>query len=228
MSFATTPTSGHCLPRVLRDKNGRPVLLQRLEPDAGNRLIDMYLAFQPRNSFQGLPPLKDEACVRWVRDILAAGIHVVAEKRTGMEDVVGKEILKWNALSRQPPPSPAHETLVGHAALFPISQQKCEMLVVVCPGYQNLGIGTELVRSCIDLAGELGFQRIWLPVDAINVRARHVYRKCGFEYVSDRQGRELDMTCEVHARGPAFRGDAPCVVFPIPAPHFHVPDVLHV
>ena len=55
------------------------------------------------------------------------------------------------------------------------------MLVVVCPGFQNLGIGTELVRSCIEVADELGFQRIWLPVDATNVRARHVYRKCGFE-----------------------------------------------
>ena len=36
---------------------------------------------------------------------------------------------------------------------------ECEMLVVVCPAFQNLGIGTELVRSCIDLAGELGFER---------------------------------------------------------------------
>ena len=61
--------------------------------------------------------------------------------------------------------------------------------------YQNLGIGTELVRSCVDLAGELGFERIWWPVDATNVRARHIYRKCGFEYVSNQQGRELDMVC---------------------------------
>ena len=118
----------------------------------------MYLAFQPRNSFQGLPPLKDEVCVSWVQDMLRTGIHVDGAVRR-------------------------RRRIVGHTALFPINRQKCEMLVVVCPGFQNVGIGTELVRSCIDLADELGFQRIWLPVDATNVRARHVYRKCGFEYV---------------------------------------------
>ena len=100
----------------------------------------MYLAFEPRNSFQGLPPIKDAVCISWVRDMLRTGINVVATC-----DGVG---------------------IVGHTALFPINQHKCEMLVVVCPGFQNVGIGTELVQTCIDLADELGYQRIWLPVDA--------------------------------------------------------------
>ena len=134
----------------------------------------MYLAFQPRGSFQGLPPIKDEVCVKWVREMLATGVHIVAIDR------------------------PAG--LVGHTGLFPVNRQKCEMLVVVCPDYQNLGIGTELVRSCVALAGELGFERIWLPVDATNVRARHIYRKCGFEYVSNQQGLGLDMVCHVRPR----------------------------
>ena len=119
------------------------------------------------------------------------------------------------------------QPIVGHAALFPINDKKCEMLVVVCPGFQNLGIGTELVRSCIELADELGFERIWLPVDATNVRARHVYRKCGFEYVSNKQGRELDMSCDVRSgrlqaihdlHGPAPRVPAPCFHFPYLSP----------
>ena len=42
----------------------------------------MYLAYQPRNSFQGLPPIKDEVCVRWVRDILVNGIHLIATLRS--------------------------------------------------------------------------------------------------------------------------------------------------
>ena len=156
--------------------------------DAGQRLIDMYLAFQPRNSFQGLPPIKDEVCVRWVREMLATGIHVIAS--------LGHGRLAAQTMRARRPRS-RNAAIIGHAALFPVNDKKCEMLVVVCPGFQNLGIGTELVRSCIDLADELGFERIWLPVDATNVRARHVYRKCGFEYVSNEQGRELDMTCDV-------------------------------
>ena len=99
------------------------------------------------------------------------------------------------------------------------------MLVVVCPGFQNLGIGTELVRSCIDLAAELGFQQIWLPVDATNVRARHVYRKCGFEYVSNKQGRELDMTCDVRSARPTTIHDLHGPAPPVPAPCFSFPEL---
>jgi RimJ/RimL family protein N-acetyltransferase len=174
MSPSAARTSHRCLPRAFLGKNGLPIELRRLPGDAGQRLIDMYLAYQPRNSFQGLPPIKDKVCVRWVRDILATGIHLVA-------------------VPKDEPP------LIGHAALFPVNAEKCEMLVVVCPGFQNLGIGTELVRSCVALAAELGLQQIWLPVDATNVRARHIYRKCGFEYVSTKQGRELDMICNVRS-----------------------------
>ena len=188
-----------CLPRAFRSKNGQAVALRRLGVEEGQRLIDMYLAFEPRNSFQGLPPLKDEICIRWVRDMLRDGIHITAESAA------------WS--------------IVGHTALFPINRRKCELLVVVCPGFQNLGLGTELVRSCIDLADELGYERIWLPVDATNVRARHVYRKCGFEYVSNAPGRELDMACEVkqHCRPPVVGHP---IAAPIPTPYFLSPEVI--
>jgi RimJ/RimL family protein N-acetyltransferase len=169
--YPTADVSVDCLPRTTAAKNGLPVELQLLPADAAPRLIDMYLSYQPRNSFQGLPPIKDAVCVNWVRDMLRTGINVIA-----LADRV---------------------SIVGHTALFPINQQKCEMLVVVYPAFQNVGIGTELVRTCIDLAYELGHERIWLPVDATNVRARHIYKKCGFEYVSSKQGRELDMACDV-------------------------------
>jgi RimJ/RimL family protein N-acetyltransferase len=198
MNLPPTVDTVRCLPRGFSAKNGMCCQLRLLPTDAGQRLIDMYLAFQPRNCFQGLPPIKDAVCVKWVQDMLRTGIHLTAEK--GISPICAqhpegghrREALVGGKLDLSPFPP-----IVGHAALFPINAQKCEMLVVVCPGLQNVGIGTELVQSCIDLADELGFQRIWLPVDATNVRARHVYRKCGFEYVSNPQGREMDMACEV-------------------------------
>jgi GNAT superfamily N-acetyltransferase len=178
-------------------KDDRPCQLQFLPATAGQRLVDMYLAFQPRNSFQGLPPIKDAVCIHWVQDMLRTGVHAVAVSEP--------------------------EGIIGHTALFPINQQKCEMLVVVCPKFQNMGVGTELVRSCIRMADELGFQRIWLPVDATNVRARHVYRKCGFEYVSNQHGREMDMACEVRR----FR-TASAAVPAVPAPCFLTPALASV
>ena len=193
-----------CLPRGFTGKNGLSLELQVLPPEMGSRLIDMYLAFQPRNSFQGLPPIKDEVCVKWVREMLETGIHIVAE-------------------------GSSHDTgLVGHAALFPMNRQKCEMLVVVCPGFQNFGLGTKLVKSCINLADELGYERIWLPVDATNVRARHVYRKCGFEYVSNKQGRELDMVCDVRRCSLQSSGDGKFSASDlpsVPAPCYYTPEL---
>ena len=186
-----------CLPRAFVSKDGLASELRFLPATDGERLLDMYLAFQPRNCFQGLPPLKDAVCVNWVQDMLRTGVNVIAQA--------------------------APEGIVGHTALFPINRQKCEMLVVVCPGFQNVGIGTELVRCCIDLADELGFQRIWLPVDATNVRARHVYRKCGFEYVSNRQGREMDMACDVRCHCRARGGATHRAAATIPAPYFGLP-----
>jgi RimJ/RimL family protein N-acetyltransferase len=161
----------HCLPRRFASKSGAPLELQVLPAGDDQRLIDMYLAFRPRNCFQGLPPLRDAVCIGWVRQMLRTGVNIMAHGQpTG---------------------------IVGHAALFPINQQKCELLVAVCPGYQNVGIGTELVRACIDVADELGFEQVWLPVEATNVRARHIYQKCGFEYVSTAQCGEVDMVCQV-------------------------------
>ena len=90
----------------------------------------MYLAYQPRNSFQGLPPLRDEICVRWVQDMIRDGINIVVLD--------------------------AHGQIDGHTGLFPINTRKCELLVVVTPGRQNMGLGTELVRACIAAAAELG------------------------------------------------------------------------
>jgi hypothetical protein len=87
------------------------------------------------------------------------------------------------------------------------------MLVVVAPALQNLGVGSHLARCAVDLADELGYQKIWLPVDATNARARHIYSRCGFEYVSQDCGRELDMSLDLSVR----RAATPPIV---PQPHY--------
>jgi CBS-domain-containing membrane protein len=74
-----------------------------------------------------------------------------------------------------------------------MDNRACELLVVVAPQHQNAGVGTQLTRCAVQMAYEIGFERIWLPVEATNVRARHVYKKCGFEYLSRRDSRELEM-----------------------------------
>jgi RimJ/RimL family protein N-acetyltransferase len=147
-----------------------------LDKSMHEELIAAYLAFKPRNSFQGLPPLKDQGCINWVCDMITTGVNLLAVR-----------------------PS---EGIVGHAAVFPINERRCEMLVVVWPDYQNIGIGTELSRGCVEIAMELGFEQMWLPVESTNLRARHIYAKCGFEYCSSKLARELEMTCELNRYRP--------------------------
>jgi RimJ/RimL family protein N-acetyltransferase len=167
----TSEESLHSLPRAFINKKGEAILVHLLDENVTPRLVQMYLAFQPRNSFQGLPPVKDEACVKWVEQMAVNATNLVA-------------------LSFE-------KGVVGHAALFPMKDSACEFLVVVSPPLQNTGVGTELTRSAIQVSYEMGFETMWLDVDATNVRARHVYKKCGFAYLSDGHARELEMTLDL-------------------------------
>jgi RimJ/RimL family protein N-acetyltransferase len=90
--------------------------------------------------------------------------------------------------------------IVGHTAVFFIDRQRCEMLTVVWPQFQGRGIGTELVRSSIHLALEMGFGRVWLSVDGANLRARHIYKKCGFECLSSGDRRDVEMALDLKGR----------------------------
>ena len=153
-------------PRAFISKKGEAILIRLLDDKTCQGLLVMYLAFQPRNSFQGLPPVSDEACTKWVQHMIGNGINIAA--------------LSFG------------DGVVGHAALFPMDNEVCEMFVVVSPPFQNIGIGTQLTRCSVQLAYEIGFDRIWLPVEFRNVRAKHVYRKCGFENL-DGDSRELEM-----------------------------------
>ncbi len=153
-------------PRAFISKKGEAILIRTLDEKSCQGLIAMYLAFQPKNSFQGLPPVLDAACIKWVQHMIGNGVNIVA--------------LAFG------------DGVVGHAALFPMDNEVCEMFVVVSPLFQNYGIGTQLTRCSVQLAYEIGFERIWLPVESRNVRARHVYRKCGFENL-DGDTRELEM-----------------------------------
>ena len=70
-------TTIHRKPRAVITKRGEAVLIRTLDEKISQGLVDMYLAFQPRNSFQGLPPLTDAACVNWARHVIQTGINLV-------------------------------------------------------------------------------------------------------------------------------------------------------
>ena len=164
-------TSIFSSPYAFVDKRGDPVLIKPLSEKRHDQLKRLYLDYEPRDSFSGLPPILDEECIKWVEGMVRDGLNLVAIS--------------------------FEKGIVGHAVIFPMDAQRCEMLIAVTPGYQNVGIGTQLTRCIIQLAFELEFERIWLAVEITNQIARHVYQKCGFEYISRSEVDELDMILDL-------------------------------
>jgi len=159
------------LPRTFLSKTGERFSIELLQEADHQGLVAMYLAYQPRDSFEGLPPVRDDACVRWVQEMIHDGINLVAI-----------------AVVR---------CVVGHAALFPLDRHTSEMLIAICPGYRNAGIGTELAHCCLRVAEEVGFERVWLAVEAKNLRARRLFKECGFVCLSADDHGDLEMVADL-------------------------------
>lgn len=171
MAIDLSGTTIDTFPHAFITKRSEPVLIQTLQPTRHGQLVEMYLSFEPRNSFSGLPPIADSACTKWVEGMIATGANLVA---LSFEDGVA-----------------------GHAALFDIDARTCEIFVCVLPKCQRIGIGTELTRCLIQLAHELDFEGIRLNVEAGNHVARHVYEKCGFRYETRSLIGEVDMSLDL-------------------------------
>ena len=77
-----------------------------------------------------------------------------------------------------------------------IDDQAAELLVFVSRSSQNLGIGTELVSTVLQLARDIGFHEVCLSVQSNNTRARHVYDKCGIQLSTCHDPRELEMAAD--------------------------------
>jgi len=151
------------------DKNNEPILVTLLDEKRQDQLYALYLGKIPRNIFNGLPPVSDEACRRWVGSMIDTGVvNLVAHS--------------------------FEHGIVGHTALFRMDDTRVEMIIVVEAAFQGRGIGIQLTKSVIQLAFEAGYGTIWLSVDSKNFVAQHIYLKCGFDYLSPDRNEEVSMS----------------------------------
>ena len=80
-----TPESGQLTPELTSifrsphafvDKRGDPILIKPLSERRHDRLIRLYLDYEPRDSFSGLPPILDEDCIKWVEGMIRDAINL--------------------------------------------------------------------------------------------------------------------------------------------------------
>jgi RimJ/RimL family protein N-acetyltransferase len=74
--------------------------------------------------------------------------------------------------------------VVGGASIHPFTGKRshvAEFGIFIHDGFRNMGLGTELTKTFIEIARKSRFEIIQLSVYTTNERAFHVYKKCGFK-----------------------------------------------
>ncbi|MBI4964302.1 MAG: GNAT family N-acetyltransferase [Desulfomonile tiedjei] len=119
-------------------------------------LVEMYDRFTPKAITQGLPPANTDARYQWINSLLENG----------------ENFLAWH-----------QGKLVGHASIIvDTAKRDGEYLIFMDQSCRNRGMGTELTRAAIEKARDMGLNRVWLTVEALNFRAIKLYRKMGFVF----------------------------------------------
>ena len=87
---------------------------------------------------------------------------------------------------------------IGNIEFMDIIDNKTELGIAITKEKQDKGFGTEAIKKTIDYGyNTLGLKRIFLKVYPTNLRAIHVYKKCGFlEY----QRTEQDIYMELPSK----------------------------
>ena len=79
------------------------------------------------------------------------------------------------------------ERFIGNIELMDLTEEQAELGIAITGEMQDQGFGKEAIRSLIEYGfDKLGLNRIYLRTAPGNLRAIHVYEKCGFkEYKRD-------------------------------------------
>lgn len=131
-----------------------------------NALFRMYVAFDPADRAQGIPPTRESQIREWLETVLGGGCDVLA----------------WH-----------EDECVGHATLVPDCEGAYELAIFVVSEYQRAGIGSRLMEGLLGHGQAEGVERVWLTVERWNEVAMALYRKVGFE-TSDTESFELEMS----------------------------------
>ena len=155
-------------PLSFADKEGRDIEIRPYDgsDEESEALTEMYVAFDPADRAQGIPPSSRDRIETWLSNILDGDcLNVIA----------------WDG-----------DTAAGHATLVP-DDDAYELAIFVLQAYQRAGIGKRLMHALLGYGREAGIENVWLTVERWNHPAVNLYKETGFE-TSDAESFELEMT----------------------------------
>ncbi|MFB6097185.1 MAG: N-acetyltransferase family protein [Haloferacaceae archaeon] len=154
-------------PIEFTDRADRDIVVRPYDPAGPEKeaLVEMYVAFDPTDRAQGIPPTRESQIRSWLDTILDEGLNVIA----------------WD-----------DDRAAGHATLVP-QGDAYELAIFVLQEYQEAGIGTHLIEGLLGYGAEEGAEKVWLTVERWNTPAVNLYEKIGFE-VSNSESFELEMS----------------------------------
>lgn len=137
--------------------NGEKALLREYRPQDREGLISFYSSLSQETLRWSLPPYDRARVERWTANPEQSIILLALHK----------------------------EKIVGHLQVFLQAYSRAlgigELIIYLHQAFQNLGLGTIMMREAIGLARERRLHRISLSVIADNIRAIRVYEKVGFK-----------------------------------------------
>ena len=143
-------------PSTRYDRAGEPFGVRPFHLADSEALADFYERFEPQRAAQGLPPTGRNRIGRWLRTVIATGVHLVA----------------WRG-----------DMLIAHALVVPTARAgTAEYAVFLHQSERGTGVGPEVTRAAIESAREAGFLRLWLTVDPTNRAAVQAYTRAGFRF----------------------------------------------
>jgi GNAT superfamily N-acetyltransferase len=158
-------------PFSFEDREGREIELRPYDgsDEEFEAIVTMYVAFDPADRAQGIPPGDEERIRTWLDGLLEKGSY---------------NVIAWHG-----------DTVAGHATLVP-DDDTYELAIFVLQAYQESGIGTRLMRGLLGYGAENGVDRVWLSVERWNKPAIGLYEKLGFE-ISNSESFEMEMNARI-------------------------------
>jgi GNAT superfamily N-acetyltransferase len=154
-------------PLSFTDREGREIEVRPYDgsDEEAERLVEMYVDFDPADRAQGIPPSSRERIEEWLSNILDGDcLNVIA----------------WDG-----------DTAAGHATLVP-DRDAYELAIFVLQAYQRSGIGTRLMHALLGYGQAEKVEKVWLTVERWNHPAVNLYESTGFE-TSNTESFELEM-----------------------------------